>query len=171
MTTLNRVLADCAQDVETFNRAIIGLPEQVFQRRLNPERKAWATGAILEELTEFRDAETLEDEADALVDLIYFAAGRLVEMNLPVRACFTEVHRANMGKRRGELSKRPGSQGYDAVKPEGWAPPDYSELLVTLTRDDFSTLAALRSGAASLRLTKSDPVPVRGFGEKPEGFR
>lgn len=166
MTEMHSVLAACAQDVETFNRQVIGLPEQVFQRRLNPERKAWTLRAIDEERTEFANAETLEEEADALVDLIYFAAGRLVEMNLPVRACFTEVHRANMGKRRGELSKRPGSQGYDAVKPEGWTPPDYSELLLALTRDDFSILAALRSGTATLQIVQPKAIPVFGFGEK-----
>lgn len=52
------------------------------------------------------------------------------------------------------------------MKPEGWTPPDYSDILLTLTRDDFSTLAALRSGVATLQIVTPKAVPVFGFGEK-----
>jgi hypothetical protein len=37
---------------------------------------------------------------------------------------FDRVHEANMRRVRGERSKRPGSEGHDAVKPEGWTGPD-----------------------------------------------
>lgn len=129
--------------VHRFNSEVIGLPIPEEPRRLDPARKEWAKGAMQEELTEFSDATTLEDEADALIDLTYFALGRLVEMGIAPGAPFEEVHEANMGKRRGELSKRPNSLGYDAVKPDGWTPPDLDPYL-HVTRDDVQVLAFLR---------------------------
>jgi hypothetical protein len=107
-----------------FNVDIIGLPIPDEPSRLNPERKKWASGAMAEELSEFMDADNLEQEVDALVDLCYFALGRIIEMGVVPGAAFEEVHAANMRKRRGELSKRPNSLGFDAVKPEGWEAPN-----------------------------------------------
>lgn len=114
---------------ERFALEIIGLPIPSTPSRLSVTRKDWAMRAFNEEIAEFHKAETLEDEADALVDLAYFALGRLVEMGLAPKPLFEEVHKANMSKKRGELSKRPGSLGHDAVKPEGWTPPNLEPLL------------------------------------------
>lgn len=107
-----------------FNQDIIGLPIPDKPARLDPERKKWASGALAEELTEFMDATELEDEVDALIDLSYFALGRLIEMGIVPGAPFEEVHAANMAKVRGELSKRPNAKGFDAIKPDGWQPPN-----------------------------------------------
>lgn len=74
------------------------------------------------------DGDLLE-AADALIDGIYFRLGRLVEMGVPPGPVFDEVHRANMAKVPGDLAKRPGWEGRDAVKPEGWRAPDHSWLL------------------------------------------
>lgn len=114
---------------EEFARDVIALPIPDEPTRLSEPRKAWAHAALLEEVGEFHEAETLEDEVDALVDMTYFACGRLVEMGVFPRAVFEEVHVANMGKVRGELAKRPNSLGHDAVKPEGWKGPDHSAFL------------------------------------------
>ncbi|ADK73419.1 Cof hydrolase [Roseobacter phage RDJL Phi 1] len=133
------LIPDLVAMTERFARDIIGLPIPDAPTRLEPERKKWASGALAEELTEFMDAETLEDEADALLDLMYFAGGRLIEMGLVPGAAFEEVHLANMAKERGELSKRPHSKGFDAIKPEGWTPPDLSAYC-NLRRDDVLTL-------------------------------
>lgn len=125
MDTVTKALAM----VERFNVDIIGLPIPLQPARLSEARKNWAETAIGEELTEFHDATTLEGEADALIDLAYFALGRLVEMGLAPLALFEEVHQANMRKVRGELSKRPNSMGYDAIKPADWVPPNLAPLL------------------------------------------
>jgi hypothetical protein len=117
---------------EEFNRGIIGLPVPATPTMLNADRAKWALMALEEERTEFAnaiDADDVLEAADALIDGIYFALGRLTEMGVPAKAVFDGVHAANMGKVRGELSKRPGAQGYDAVKPEGWRAPDHSFLL------------------------------------------
>lgn len=133
------LIPDLVAMTERFAREIIGLPIPDQPTRLEPERKLWAQGALSEELTEYMDAETLEDEADALLDLMYFAGGRLIEMGIVPGAAFEEVHLANMAKERGELSKRPHSKGFDAIKPEGWTPPDLGPYC-NLRRDDVQTL-------------------------------
>jgi len=122
-----------------FNTEIIGLPIPSQPSRLNDGRKDWAMSALNEEVSEFFQAETLEDEVDALLDLAYFALGRIIEMGVVPGATFEEVHAANMAKKRGELSKRPNAQGFDALKPEGWQPPN---LLPYLALDRRQTRAA-----------------------------
>lgn len=121
--------------VHQFNADIIGLPIPETPTRLDTSRKKWAMSAMNEELAEFFGAENLEEEVDALIDLAYFALGRVIEMGVVPGAAFEEVHAANMAKQRGELSKRPDSLGYDAVKPEGWTPP-YLLPFLALTRSE-----------------------------------
>lgn len=123
------------QLTERFARDVQGLPVPEVPARLSPGRKDWAMSALNEELTEFRDAQTLEEEADALIDLSYFALGRVVEMGLAPAALFEEVHAANMRKVRGELSKRPNSLGFDAQKPADWTPPHLAPLLTARLED------------------------------------
>ena len=106
-------------------------PEQ--PTRLSEERKLWAHRAIAEELKEFLEANVLEDEVDALCDLIYFAAGRLHEMGVLGGVHFEEVHGANLDKKRGRLEKRSHGLseegGFDAVKPDDWEGPNHTGIL------------------------------------------
>jgi len=148
------LIPDLLAMTERFNRQIIGLPIPANPTRLDPDRKRWSMGAMSEELTEFEDAETLEDEVDALIDLAYFALGRLVEMGVAPRPVFEVVHNANMAKERGELSKRPHAKGFDAIKPTGWKAPDLKPLL-SVTLDDYETLSFLAD------LTADNPVERR----------
>lgn len=118
--------------VEAFNHDVTALPIPSTPQVMSVDRQVWSLAALNEELEEFSQAAESGDvleAADALIDLIYFALGRLVEMGVPALAVFDEVQRANMSKVRGELSKRPGSLGHDAVKPAGWTPPDHAWLL------------------------------------------
>lgn len=138
---------DMLGQIGDFNRSVVGMPIPPVPTRLDPERKEWAMSALTEELTEFRDATTLDEELDALVDLTYFALGRIVEMGIAPGGPFGEVQRANMEKRRGELSKRPGSKGFDAVKPPGWRGPDHADFL-SLATADVAMLIALKRGHA-----------------------
>lgn len=147
---------DMLGQIGDFNREVGGMPIPPVPTRLDPERKEWAMSALTEELTEFRDATTLDEELDALVDLTYFALGRIVEMGIAPGGPFGEVQRANMEKRRGELSKRPGSKGFDAVKPPGWRGPDHA---------DFLSLTAAEVAEAIKRRSPNEmgsiPMPAR----------
>ena len=61
------------------------------------KRYAW----ILEEINEFLDAVKAEDiveQADAMIDTIYFALGTLVEMGVQPDELFRIVQHANMSK-------------------------------------------------------------------------
>ena len=51
-----------------------------------------------------------------------------MQMGIPPEFPFDEVHQANM-KKRGEKTER---HEYDAVKPEGWTPPDHTAMLERL---------------------------------------
>lgn len=80
------------------------------------KRASW----MLEELVEFMQAKTLEDQVDALSDLMYFALGTFTLMGVKPEAIFDIVHNANMGKLHEDGKPRFNEQG-KIVKPEGWA--------------------------------------------------
>lgn len=148
--------------VERFNVDIIGLPIPLVPTRLSDARKNWAETALREEMLEFRDASTLEDEADALIDLAYFALGRIVEMGLAPMALFEEVHQANMRKKRGELSKRPNSLGFDAVKPADWVPPNLAPLL-TVDLETILTAIAIQQHPEMLAIGSLEEISFGKF--------
>ena len=130
-------------DVIEFNQKIIGLKPVPY---LNPERLQWFKNTINEELGEFVEAnekykmdyeaskkitvsedQLLEDQADmidAIMDLIYFALGRLYEIGCTeddFAAMWDAIQHANMTKKRGNKGR--GSDD-DAIKPEGWQGPE-----------------------------------------------
>ena len=90
---------------------------------------------LQEELDEFIAANAnadLEGMLDAMIDLIYVAAGTMTMMgftHLQQVEAWRRVHAANMEKTRvpsAEHSKR--GSGYDVIKPDGWKAPDLSDL-------------------------------------------
>lgn len=147
------VAAEMLKNVELFNHQVLGLPIPEVPATLDEGRAQWALTALREEVDEFGEATEKQDvagAADALIDLVYFALGRLVEMGVPAAAVFEEVQRANMQKERGELSKRPHSKGFDAVKPAGWGAPDH-DFLLTFTRSDLRAAELLRKMPAMFK--------------------
>lgn len=100
---------------------------------LSPEQIEFRTQFLYEELHEYQDATVINDlegQLDALVDLVYVALGTAYLHGFDFNEAFRRVHAANMGKVRAERqedSKR-GST-FDVVKPEGWTPPDLSDLV------------------------------------------
>jgi hypothetical protein len=129
---VDRMLAQ----TERFNREIIDLPIPDQPTRLGPVRKDAAIAHLYEELIEFKQAETIDEEVDALIDLAYVALGRLIEMGIAPGPVFDEVHDANMRRVKGDNpSRRPGAVGFDAVKPEDWEPPNLGPYL-TLRKSD-----------------------------------
>lgn len=98
----------------------IRLPRAIFQNRID---------FIHEELTETVEAYNdtdYEGVVDGLIDLVYVVLGTAVMMGLPWQQLWKEVHSANMRKKPG-VSKR--NMPFDAIKPEGWRPPDLFSIL------------------------------------------
>jgi predicted HAD superfamily Cof-like phosphohydrolase len=78
---------------------------------------------MLEELEEFRKASSIHDQADAIIDLMYFALGTMVEMGVKPQRLFDIVHEANMQK------LWPDGKGHYApdgkvIKHPSWHPPE-----------------------------------------------
>lgn len=125
--------------IHRFDTEIINLSIPKKPTRLSTDRKKHGVDFMFEELDEFCEADTLEDEADALIDLTYVALGRLVEMGLAPMPLFEEVHDANMRKVKGVKANRSEelSGGFDAIKPEGWRGPELQKYL-EVTADDLT---------------------------------
>ena len=124
-------LAKMLSQTERFNIDLIGIEPPNRPTLLGERRMDFRLGHIREEMAEIRDGyidENIFDVTDGLLDLIYVALGTLIEMGIAPGPVFNEVHRANMERVRGE-SSRSNADGFDAVKPEGWEPPNLKRFL------------------------------------------
>lgn len=91
--------------------------------------------AALQEIDEFEVDKAnytyhLEQQLDALVDLVYVAVGTGYLQGFNFAEAWRRVHRANMNKVRAasaDDSKR--GTTFDVVKPEGWEPPSHTDLV------------------------------------------
>ncbi len=121
-----------------FNEQVTSLPIPSMPVVLSDRRREWFNTALAEEVKEFNTACEQGDPleaADGILDLVFFALGRLCEMGIPTSAIWEGIVRANMAKQQGMLAKRPGSLGHDAIKPPGWTPPDHSWLMAFTLAD------------------------------------
>jgi hypothetical protein len=85
---------------------------------------------IREEYHELCDATTLEEEFDALIDLVYVALGMAYRMGLPFNEGFRRVHAANMAKVRASSSgESKRNSTLDIIKPAGWVPANLEDLV------------------------------------------
>ena len=120
------------KDVYKFNKEIIGTQQPDKPQVLNRERLLFALTAMYEELHEFTVANNnnnIGEALDAMIDLIYFALGRVYELGISAELfdkCWNIVQEKNMAKKRG--TKNRGTD-QDAMKPEGWQAADLGELL------------------------------------------
>lgn len=86
-----------------------------------------------EELVEWQKGRAegdLEQQLDALIDLVYVALGTAYQQGNDFNEGFRRVHAANMMKVRAlkaEESKR--NSTWDVVKPEGWTPASLADLV------------------------------------------
>jgi len=110
-------------DVDDFHRVFEHARPKVPQM-LGPELVRHRAGFMREEIQEFEDAKTLVDQADAMIDLIYFAVGTLVCMCVRPGILWHIVHHANMSKiwPDGKVHKRAGDN--KTLKPPGWVAPE-----------------------------------------------
>lgn len=78
------------------------------------------TSWVLEEMAEFLQADTIEDQADALGDADVFINGTYVEMGVQPKPITNAIMGANMGKLWEDGKPRFDAQG-KWIKPPGWA--------------------------------------------------
>ena len=88
---------------------------------MDSERAAARYKWMHEEIDEFIDADNIYDQADAMIDLMYFALGTLVEMGVKPAKLFEIVHKANMTK-LWDGKPRYNEDG-KTVKPPCWVDP------------------------------------------------
>ena len=109
--------------VKEFHEAF-GHPTVDKPAFLNRARLADRIGWMCEEISELESAKTLDDQSDAVIDLIYFALGTLVEMGVDGQPLFHIVHNANMQKLWPDGKPRFRESDGKVIKPEGWLPPE-----------------------------------------------
>ena len=90
------------------------LPEEQVKNRVEFMR---------EEIQEFIDSENVYDQADAMIDLIYFALGTLVEMGVKPKKIFDIVHNANMTKVWSDGKVHYREDNGKVIKPPEWEDP------------------------------------------------
>lgn len=99
-----------------------GHPTQESPTMLTEDRSSKRYKWMLEEIDEFISSNDVYEQADAMIDLIYFALGTLVEMGIEPDKIFSIVHEANMSKLWSD-----GKPHYDAegktIKPSHWENP------------------------------------------------
>lgn len=137
------LMTDDIQDFhDKFGIAYYGKP-----RSLPSNLKDFRIKFMEEELSEFRVADVrcriaikdndeaeithqLEQQLDALVDLIYVALGTAHLQGFDIKEAWKRVHEANMNKIRtpSAAASARGSK-YDVIKPPGWTPPNHKDLV------------------------------------------
>lgn len=113
---------------EEFNKSIININRSQF-KEIEDEEFKWLIGVLKEEIQELQDAFNEHDfvqQVDAVIDLIYFAAGALTRMGISEEKSnqiFDVVHQCNMQKTGGRKKERDIQNDLDAVKPSDWTDP------------------------------------------------
>lgn len=79
---------------------------------------------MLEEMQEFLKAENAVDQADAMIDLMYFALGTMVEIGVEPEQIFNIVHEANMSKVWEDGSVRYHPETGKILKPPTFIKPE-----------------------------------------------
>jgi len=110
-----------------FGHPVSNVPAMLTQQQAE-NRYKW----MLEEIDEFMEATDVVEQADAMIDLIYFALGTLTMMGIKPEKPFAIVQQANMAKLWEDGKPRYNSDG-KVIKPAGWVDP-YPELKECIER-------------------------------------
>lgn len=100
-----------------FGHPVSEIPKQMEQNRVL-KRYNW----MLEEINEFAEADDIVEQADAMIDVIYFALGTLVEMGIKPDNLFDIVQSANMAKLWPDGQPHYNAEG-KTIKPSTWEDP------------------------------------------------
>lgn len=108
--------------VKEFHKAF-SVPVSDRPAKLPDERVTKRSDWMMEELDEFKTASSIEDQADAMIDLIYLALGTLVEMGIKPDRLFHIVHEANMSKLWADGKVHFRKTDGKVLKPPQWQDP------------------------------------------------
>ncbi len=96
---------------------------------------------VNDELDELEESESIVEQADALVDAIYYICDCAVKHGMNLDPLFDIVHEANMGKVvDGKVIRRDDGK---ILKPEGWTDPHpllEAEVQKQLSEGSFSEI-------------------------------
>lgn len=126
---------------------------------LSPDRVSRRVAWMREEIDEFEEAGSVVDQADAIVDLMYFALGTLVEMGVEGGPLFEIVHRANMRKvTNGSVATRADGK---IQKPADWVTPE-AEMAAAIVKAASSYELVLAAEDHSWAAIRSMIEPIIG---------
>ena len=104
---------------EAFNHPTANKPTFMDIKR-SEARMNW----VKEEVQEFLDADNVIDQADALVDALYFILGTAVEIGVDLEPVFDIVQNANMAKLWADGKPHYRELDGKVAKPDGWEAPE-----------------------------------------------
>lgn len=122
-------------DVKEFQLKF-GHPVAEKPTKMDPERALKRYHWMLEEINEFLEADEIVEQADAMIDVMYFALGTLVEMGIKPDSLFQIVQNANMAKLWPDGKPHYNAEG-KTIKPSGWEDP-HNKLKAEIERQMLS---------------------------------
>lgn len=108
-----RFMRACDQTVDVFNDGQFALYKTLID----------------EEVTELMEADSQEEELDALIDILVVTIGAIHSAGFDAEGAWNEVMRTNFAKidsATGKVRKRGDGK---VLKPEGWTPPKLKPFL------------------------------------------
>ena len=92
------------------------------------------------------DDDICAEQADAMVDIMYYILNSASKKSIDLDRVFTEVHQSNMNKRDPKTGKFiiRESDG-KVIKPSGWVPPNVKQALYKVQNIDVNELNPVKS--------------------------
>ena len=84
---------------------------------------------IKEEVQELEDSRTIEDDLDALIDILVVTIGAIHSMGADAEGAWKEVMRTNFAKIDKDTGKVRKREDGKVLKPLGWEPPNLKSFL------------------------------------------
>lgn len=103
---------------DKFGHPVAEKPVMIDKKRALSRAK-WMN----EEVAEFLIADNIYEQADAMIDLMYFALGTMVEMGLEADELFEIVQQANMAKLWPDGKPHYNPKDGKVIKPDTWEDP------------------------------------------------
>lgn len=76
------------------------------------------------DLNRMEEDEIIAEQADAIVDCMYYGLNATAKKGINITSVFNVVHSANMAKKDKETGKFLRREDGKIIKPIGWQPPD-----------------------------------------------